>query len=418
MNNTYILILGGEFALRERVLAGALRASGGMRVLTMAKNRTTPTIKFFDGFIPGDVADAEAVLSAVQAYQQETGETPAAVIPMNDFTVRAASLLTEHYQLHGNDCQTITNCRDKFVMKQILQAAGLPVPRFAAFRTLNELKNLIAEFGLPVVIKPRELAGSLGVLKITHEQEIEEVFARCVTDVISLNGESFAPEDLFQVEEYIPAWQEVSVEVINQGDYHRAMAVTDKYLGEEPNFVEVGHSMPSLHSDNQQLRDIAERACHALGIRYGVAHFEARITPAGEIKIIEVGARTGGDTIMDLVERTYGINPYELHVLSHLNKLKPLPDTLEPRGLSAVAFIKADVGVIEKITLPASLPDHVVNMQVTAKPLDLSKKLVSWKTREGSVEYFWPQRSAEQGFDEHLTIADQYARSLFTLRQI
>lgn len=79
------------------------------------------------------------------------------------------------------------------------------------------------------------------------------------------------------------------MEVINQGDYHRAMAVTDKYLGEEPNFVEVGHSMPSLHSDNQALRDIAERACHALGIRYGVAHFEARITPAGEIKIIEVG---------------------------------------------------------------------------------------------------------------------------------
>ncbi|PKB90568.1 hypothetical protein A8A01_06100, partial [Ewingella americana] len=370
MNNTYILILGGEFALRERVLAGALRASGGMRVLTMAKNRTTPTIKFFDGFLPGDVADAEAVLRAVQAHQQETGETPAAVIPMNDFTERAASLLTEHYQLHGNDCQTIPHCRDKFVMKQILQEAGLPVPRFAAFRTLSELKNLIAEFGLPVVIKPRELAGSLGVLKISHEQEIEEVFARCVTDVISLNGESFAPEDLFQVEEYVPAWQEVSVEVINQGDYHRAMAVTDKYLGEEPNFVEVGHSMPSLHSDNQALRDIAERACHALGIRYGVAHFEARITPAGEIKIIEVGARTGGDTIMDLVERTYGINPYELHVLSHLNKLKPLPETLEPRGLSAVAFIKADVGVIEKITLPASLPDHVVNMQVTAKPLD------------------------------------------------
>ncbi|GKW11488.1 MULTISPECIES: acetyl-CoA carboxylase biotin carboxylase subunit family protein [Pectobacterium] len=418
MENRYLLILGGEFALRERVLAGALRASSGMRVLTMAKNRTTPTIKFFDGYLSGDVADEQAVLEAVKTYEQKTGSTPAAVIPMNDFTVRAASLVTEHYGLAGNSRQTIHNCRDKFVMKQLLKDAGLPVPRFAAFSTLEELKDHIREIGLPVVIKPREMAGSLGVLKITCEEEIEPSFSRSVADVISLNGESHAPEDLFQVEEYVTARQEVSVEVINQGDYHRAIAVTDKYLGNEPHFVEIGHTVPSVHSDNTQLRDIAERACHALGVHYGVAHFEARITPAGEIKIIEVGARTGGDTIMDLVERSYGINPYELHILSHLNALKPLPDTLLPRGLSAVAFIKAPLGVIEKVTLPTSLPDHIVNMQITAKPLDVSKNLESWKTREGSVEFFWPNREPEEGFNEHLKTADEYASSLFTLRHV
>jgi Biotin carboxylase len=417
MDNHYILILGGEFALRERVLAGALRASNGMRVLTMAKNRTTPTIKFFDDYLPGDVADEQAVLAAVKKYALKTGATPKAVIPMNDFTVRAASLVNEHYGLAGNSREAINNCRDKFVMKQLLQAAGLPVPRFAAFNTLEELKAHIEVMGLPVVIKPREMAGSLGVLKISHESEIAPSFAKSVADVIALNGEAHAPEDLFQVEEYVPAWQEVSVEVINQGDYHRAIAVTDKYLGAEPHFVEVGHSMPSLHSNHPHLRTIAERACRALGIRYGVAHFEARITPAGEIKIIEVGARTGGDTIMDLVERSYGVNPYELHVASHLNQLKPLPEKLIAKGLSAVAFIKADEGVIEKITLPATLPDHIVNMQVTAKPLDVSRTLTSWKTREGSMEFFWPERQPEEGFNEHLQIADSYARSLFTLRQ-
>ncbi|MEJ1267282.1 hypothetical protein WDV93_07220 [Pantoea ananatis] len=46
MDKRYILILGGEFSLRERVLAGALRAAGGMQVLTMAKNRTSAAIKF------------------------------------------------------------------------------------------------------------------------------------------------------------------------------------------------------------------------------------------------------------------------------------------------------------------------------------------------------------------------------------
>lgn len=418
MPNRYILILGGEFSLRERVLAGALRASGGMRIVTMAKNRTVATIKFFDDYIPGDVADPEDVLHAVKDYENKTGATPMAAIPINDFTVRAASLVAEHYGLMGNSRETIHQCRDKLVMKQRLQDAGLPVPRFAAFNTMEELTVCIQEIGLPVVIKPREMAGSLGVIKISCEEEIESSFSRCVADVLSINGEAHAPEDLFLVEEYIPAWQEVSVEVINQGDYHRAIAVTDKYLGAEPNFVEVGHSVPSVHSDNLRLREIAERACHVLGISYGVAHFEARITPSGEIKIIEVGARTGGDTIMDLVERSYGLNPYELHVASHLGRLAPLPDVLPARGLSAVAFIKAAEGVIEKVSLPASLPEYVVNMQVTAKPLDVSKQLVSWKNREGSMEFFWPNRQPEEGFTEHLHITDKYACSLFTVRQV
>jgi biotin carboxylase len=417
MTDHYILILGGEFPLRERVLAGALRASDGMHIITMAKNRTTSTIKFFDDYISGDVADADGVLSAVKAYEQKTGATPLAVIPMNDFTVRAASLVTEYYGLKGNSRETIHKCRDKLVMKQILQDAGLPVPRFAAFNTVEALKLHIGEIGLPVVIKPREMAGSLGVIKISREDEIESSFARSVADVLSINGEAHAPEDLFLVEEYVPAWQGVSVEVINQGEYHRAIAVTDKYLGAEPYFVEVGHSVPSMYSDNAQLREMAERACHALGIHYGVAHFEARITPSGVIKIIEVGARTGGDTIMDLVERCYGVNPYELHVASHLGRLTPLPERLCARGLSAVAFIKAAEGVIEKVNLPGSLPEYIVNMQVTAKPLDVSKKLVSWKNREGSMEFFWPNRQPEEGFREHLHITENYASSLFTMRQ-
>ncbi|MBD2786225.1 ATP-grasp domain-containing protein [Xenorhabdus sp. DI] len=417
MSNGYILILGGEFSLRERVLAGALRASEGKRVITMAKSRINPNIKFFDGYLSGDVANAQEVLNSVIKYEKETGEKPVAVIPMNDFTVSASALLTEHYKLYGNDTGVIKQCKNKYLMKKILKESGLPVPKFAEFKTLDELKKHIANIGLPVVIKPNEMAGSLGVIKITYEEDIESAFSQCVNDVISLNGEAHAPEDLFIVEEYINTIQEVSVEVINQGSYHEVLAVTDKYLGDEPHFVEIGHSMPSIHSDNHELRDVAVRACEALGIKFGIAHFEARITSEGHIKIIEVGARTGGDTIMDLIERTYGINPYELHVSSHLNKLSIDSFIINPKGLSAVAFIKAKEGTIERVILPSSLPDYITNMQVTAKPLDISQSLVSWKTREGSIEFFWKNKRPEIGFKEHIDIAKQYSESLFTFKQ-
>lgn len=409
----YILIIGSEFALRERVLAGALRAGGGTPVFTLAKSRLSTTIKFFDGYIVGDLSDPEGVLAATVAHEARTGAVPVAVIPINDFATRSALAVSQHFGLNHNPQASVDRCRDKFLMKQVLLAADLPVPKFGAFVTLQELQALVRQIGYPLVIKPREATGSVGVIKVADATALTAAYQQCVADIKSLSGAYKIPEDLLQAEEYVPAQAEVSVEVFNHGDLHRVVAVTDKYLGPEPHFVETGHSVPSVHSDNKRLRGMAERACEALGIRYGMAHFEARITPAGDIRIMEVAARTGGDAIMDLVERSYGVNPYELHVSSYLGQEPKLAERPSAHGLSAVAFLKAEVGVIQSVSLPKFLPDEVVNMQVTAKPGDVSVKLSSWRNREGSVEFFWPGRKPEPGFDEHLRVAGRFADEIF-----
>ncbi len=412
----YILIIGGEFPLRERVLGGALRAGGGMPVFVLAKTRTATTIKFFDGYITGDLTDPEGVLAAVLEHRARTGAEPAAVVPVNDFAMRSALAVARHFGLPHNTPEAVERCRDKFVMKEVLAAAGLPVPRFGAFSTLAELQALAGRIGFPLVIKPRQLTGSVGVIKVAHAGALAEAWRQCIADIDSLGGAFNEPVDLFQAEEYIPAQSEVSVEVFNHGDLHRVLAVTDKYLGEEPHFVETGHTVPSIHQDHQELREIAEKSCAALGITVGMGHFEARIRPDGQIRIVEVAARTGGDCIMDLVEHCFGINPYELHTASCLGNMPSLPERLEPRGLGAIAFLKADEGVVDAVRLPEFLPYEVVNMQVSAKPGDVSHPLNSWHDREGSVEFFWPGRKAERGFDEHLRLAERFSREIVRVR--
>lgn len=411
----YILTIGSEFPMRERVLAGALRAGAGTPVYALARSRLTTTLKFYDGYIAGDLTHPEGVVAAVVEHQARTGEQPAAVVPVNDFAVRSALAVCKHYGLPHNPDEVVDRCRDKFVMKQVLSAAGLPVPRFAAFTSLQELQAVAGTIGFPMVIKPRELTGSLGVVKIESPAHLVQAYEQCIAGIESLNGRTDAVI-LMQAEEYIAANFEVSIEVYNHGDVHRVIAITDKYLGPEPFFVETGHSVPSIHSDNTRLRNMAEHACRALGIRYGVAHFEARITPSGDFRIMEVAARTGGDAIMDLVEQCYGVNPYELHAASCLGRPTELPERLVPRGLAAIAFLKADVGIVQSVNLPKSLPPEVVNMQVTARPLDVSVALTSWRNREGSVEFFWPGRKAEAGFDEHLRVASRYSSEIIAVR--
>jgi len=410
-----IVILGGEFPLRERVLAGAIRAASGARVVTIAKSRLNPAIKFFDDVISADVMVPEDVVAAMKRHVEQTGSRPIAVIPMNDFVVRTGLAVAQAFGLPYNSPDTVEACRDKFLMKEVLHAAGLPVPRFAKFRTSQELMTVARAFSFPVVIKPGELAGSVGVIKVETPAELAPAYARCLEDIRNLGGTFHTREDEFVIEEYIPLENEVSVEVICFGNTHRTIAVTDKYLGEEPYFVEIGHSVPSIHNANEVVRSVAERACAALGIERGVAHVEMRVMPSGEVRLIEVGARTGGDCIMDLVERAFGVNPYYLHVQSYLGIEPSLPEHLAPRGLAAVGFLKADVGVIQRVTPPRSLPECVVNMQITAKPLDVSEPPVSWKFREGSVEFLWRNRLPERRWREHLQITQDLARKIFTV---
>jgi D-alanine-D-alanine ligase-like ATP-grasp enzyme len=411
----YILIIGGEFALRERILGGALRAGGGMPVYVLARSRTSTTVKFYDGYITGDLTDPEGVLAAVLEHKARTGEEPAAVVPVNDFAVRSALAVSQYFDLVHNPSGVVERCRDKFVMKEVLAAAGLPVPKFGAFRTLQELQALARDIGFPLVIKPRQLTGSVGVIKISDANELAAAYQQCIADIDSLGGAFKEPLDVFQAEEYIPAQAEVSVEVFNHDGLHRVLAVTDKYLGAEPHFVETGHTVPSIYQDDRRLREIAEQSCAALGIRWGMGHFEARITPAGEVRIVEVAARTGGDCIMDLVEHAFGINPYELHVASYLGRMPALPDELVARGLGAVAFLKAAEGVIESVKVPEALPVEVVNVQISGKRGDRSYPLNSWHDREGSIEFYWPGRKAERGFDGHLRLAEQFSREIFTV---
>jgi len=118
---------------------------------------------------------------------------------------------------------------------------------------------------------------------------------------------------------------------------------------------------------------------------------------------------------MDLVGRAFGVNPYLLHVQSHLGIKPELPSDMSPKGLAAVAFLKADPGIIEKVKLPKTLPDGVVHMNVSAKPMDKSEEPTSWKFREGSMEFFWPGRTPVPGHREHLSIAESLSKTMFVL---
>ena len=104
---------------------------------------------------------------------------------------------------------------------------------------------------------------------------------------------------------------EYSVEYISQEGIHHFLAVTKKYTTGSPNFIETGHLEPAEIKDDAltNIKKVIPHALDSLHITNGASHSEIKISNDGDIKIIEIGARMGGDCIgSHLVELSTGID--------------------------------------------------------------------------------------------------------------
>ncbi|ORT57374.1 ATP-grasp domain-containing protein [Streptomyces sp. CB03238] len=416
----YLLVFGATMALRERAVVAALRVFDGP-VVTIARSVDARAAKFFDHVLIGDFSDPEASLRAVLDFEKETGMTPAGVVPFFDPGLMPGRLIADHYGLPFLSHRAIEDSGiNKNRMKDRLLAAGVATPRYVRADDLDGVRAAVAELGLPCVIKPSAFGGSLGVRLITEESEIAEAYAT-VRGIIDSNAATFTVKNRgIQVEEFCTLTEEVSVEVLTHGDRPRVLAVTDKSHGPKPYFAEVGHRVPSVHSARTDVLDLAVRACEAIGLDRGVAHVEIRLEGDRAPQVMEVGARTAGDGILDLAERALGFSPYELHVRSYLDRLDgAAPPPHRPRGLAAIAVLKAPPGRIAEIRPAREVDAAVCAYEVFAAPGSVSSaQQANYLHREGYVECYWPGAAAESvPRNAHLDIAAGLGAQIFGMEE-
>lgn len=412
----YLLLLGANMALRERAVVAALRVFDGP-VATVSAARPPQGGRYFDHILCGEFTDPGSTLAAVLDFQARSGMTPAAVVPFVDPSLESGHAVAAHFGLPYLTLDTVRcSSVNKDLMKERLASHGIPTPRCLPFRDLAGLRRGIDDLGLPCVIKPSGFGGSMGVTLIASPAQVEDRY-NYVERTFKANFEDFSIRNHgFQAEAYCDLPYEVSVEVLNHGEDRRVLAVTDKALGPKPYFAEMGHRVPSIHSENPRVAEMALRACEALGIDHGLAHAEIKLGPSGEMQVIEVAARAAGGGILDLVERAYGVAPFELHIRSYLGRLDHLPVPAQPAGLAAIAVLKAPPGRILRIDPLVADDPRIVRYDLLAAPGDDSGEPECYVQREGYLECFWPKAAPlEVPPDEHLHLAAALSERLFSM---
>ena len=184
-------------------------------------------------------------------------------------------------------------------MRQAFEANGDPSPRSIQVDDNTDLSTL--QLTYPVIVKPTDRSGSRGIFKLESYEGLEDA-------VKSALSESFEKKVL--IEEYAEG-QEYSVEGISFHGNHHILSMTLKYTTGAPHFIETGHMEPAPVSEDvyNKVVDVIAHALDTLEVKNSASHSEIKIDENGNIKIIEIGARMGGDCIgSDLVKYSTGID--------------------------------------------------------------------------------------------------------------
>ena len=328
--NKTVMILGASI-LQLPAIEKAVEM--GLKVVALDMN---PEAVGFN--VPGVVKevistiDIEAAVEAAKRHHIDGVMTLATDMPM-----RTVAAVAKECGLVGVSEETAIKTTDKSVMREALRTAGVPIPKFFRVVSINEFRTAVERIDGPFMVKPADSSGSRGILKVEDRTSIESAYE--YTKQFTRNG-------IVVVEECMIG-PEVSVETIAiDGEVH-VIQITDKMTTGAPHFVEMGHTQPTRLDCAEEIKKVAIAANKAVGIENGPSHTEIIVTKDGP-KIVEIGARLGGDCITThLVPLSTGVNMVEACVRIALGEKPNITPTLHCG--SAIRYFKQHAGIVEKI---------------------------------------------------------------------
>ncbi|WP_028849256.1 carbamoyl-phosphate synthase large subunit [Thermocrispum municipale] len=190
-------------------------------------------------------------------------------------------------ELIGANIDAIQRGEDRQKFKDIVRAIGSDVPRSRVCHSMEEVRETVAELGLPVVIRPSFTMGGLGSgMAHTHE-DLERMAAV---------GLEESPVTEVLIEESVLGWKEYELELMR--DKHDNVVVVCSIENVDAMGVHTGDSvtvapaMTLTDREFQQMRDVGIKVIRAVGVDTGGCNIQFAFHPeTGRMVVIEMNPR-------------------------------------------------------------------------------------------------------------------------------
>jgi len=190
-------------------------------------------------------------------------------------------------ELIGADFEAIQRGEDRQKFKDIVAKVGGESARSAVCYTMAEVRETVAELGLPVVVRPSFTMGGLG-----------SGMAKSLEDVERMAGDGLAasPSANVLIEESIYGWKEYELELMRDGNDNVVVVCSIENL--DPMGVHTGDSvtvapaMTLTDREYQVMRDLGIAILREVGVDTGGCNIQFAVNPTdGRLIVIEMNPR-------------------------------------------------------------------------------------------------------------------------------
>ncbi|MFI9504521.1 acetyl-CoA carboxylase biotin carboxylase subunit family protein [Nocardia sp. NPDC052566] len=251
-----------------------------------------------------DVNDVAALGAAVREITERVGPVDE-LLALSEFTLEQAAKVRAELGIPGPTVDEVAVYRDKVRMKQILDEAGIRVPRFAGCVDAEQVRAFTESCGYPLILKPVDAAASIGVHRVTDRAELDAALAEVISTgaLVRYEVEEFVAGDIYHIDGFVDDDASVAFQAVSRYINDCLAFTTGTPLGS----VLVGPSPV-----RSMIEEFSRTVIAALGLRRLPFHLEVFLTPDGELVFLEIGGRVGGAEVPHLLNQVFGVNLYEM----------------------------------------------------------------------------------------------------------
>ncbi|MCE7079531.1 NikS protein [Streptomyces sp. ST2-7A] len=280
------------------------------------------------------------------------------IVACQENDIERAARLRERFGLPGQLPDTAVVYRDKWTMKRVAADAGIPVAPCASVRDAGDVSRFVADHGLPVVVKPRRSAGSIGLSVLRTEEDVRgwnpaehPVGPPGPEGEAAWLVEAFVAGDMHHVDGVV-----LDGEVVTMWPSHYTYVLAD--YRDRGGRVDIAHDMDSPLGE--RLVAFAERVLEAFGGPPDFAfHIEVFHTPDDRLVLCEAACRAGGAGVRDVQREMFGFDPAVHPVRRQLGLPVPVSGRRSPTRLAGQLLFTKRPGVLVALPDPADLPDDI-----------------------------------------------------------
>ncbi len=277
-----LLVIGAGF-----LQAFVIRKAKELGYTTIAVDADPNAVGFLDAdrHAAINIVDQEACL-AYAKQEKIDGVLTAAT----DYGVLTASYIADQMGLNGLNPHVARCIKNKYSVRKCLYENRVDDSEQAyLIDDTTDIMALSKKIHYPVMVKPCDGSGSRGASRVDSAKELPDACRYAMDGSISRRAfiESFIVGDEYGVESFV-----------ENGVIH-VLGVMKKTMTAPPYYAELGHAIPSGLNDRleQKIKQCVQRALEALGVNFGSVNMDLLVTNEGDVHIVDIGARMGGNLI-------------------------------------------------------------------------------------------------------------------------